>query len=265
MAIVRVELFSESLLRKVPVTCIIPIDKSNYFDLENDKVELPLKTLYLLHGGFGSDLDWLSGTRIERYATEHHLAVIMPAGENGFYLDTKSGVRNYGQFIGKELVELMQKMFPLSSKREDTFIGGLSMGGYGALINGLRYHDTFSKIGLLSPALMQNSIINSQYNANQRIFDRRYYEEVYSNLDEIKGSEVDYFALIKAKKEENADLPDLYICCGEDDTVFIDENRKYHQYLKELGILHEYYESKGGHDWDFWDFHIKNIIEWLMK
>lgn len=161
MAIVRVELFSESLLRKVPVTCIIPIDKSNYFDLENDKVELPLKTLYLLHGGFGSDLDWLSGTRIERYATEHHLAVIMPAGENGFYLDTKSGVRNYGQFIGKELVELMQKMFPLSSKREDTFIGGLSMGGYGALINGLRYHDTFNKIGLLSPALMQNSIINS--------------------------------------------------------------------------------------------------------
>lgn len=265
MAIVRVELFSESLLRKVPITCIIPIDKNNYFDLEKDEVKLPLKSLYLLHGGFGSDLDWLSGTRIERYATEHHLAVIMPAGENSFYLDSKSGVRNYGKFIGSELVQLTRKMFPLSSKREDTFIGGLSMGGYGALINGLKYNDTFGKIALLSPALMQDSVINSKYNTKYPIFDRKYYEEIYSNLDEIKGSELDYYALIKSKKNENSDLPDLYVCCGRDDEVFIDENRKYHNFLKELDILHEYYESAGGHDWDFWDIHIKKIVNWLVK
>ena len=44
-------------------------------------------------------------------------------------------------------------MFPLSDKREDTFIGGLSMGGFGAMRNGLKYADTFGRIVALSPAL----------------------------------------------------------------------------------------------------------------
>ena len=111
MAIVRAELFFESLMRKVPITCIIPIDKTDYFHLKDEKIDLPFKTLYLLHGGCGSDLDWLSGTRIERYAQEHHLAVIMPAGENAFYVDSKSGVRYYSQYVGRELIEITRRLF----------------------------------------------------------------------------------------------------------------------------------------------------------
>lgn len=49
----------------------------------------------------------------------------MPSGENRFYLDDEKSGELYGEFIGKELVEFTRKLFPLSDKREDTFIAGL--------------------------------------------------------------------------------------------------------------------------------------------
>lgn len=72
-----------------------------------------------------------------------NLAVVMPAGENAFYIDQPEMGTMHGKFIGEELVDITRRMFPLSRKREDTYIGGLSMGGFGALRNGLKYHDTF--------------------------------------------------------------------------------------------------------------------------
>ena len=51
-----------------------------------------------------------------RYAEEHDLAVVMPSGDNSFYVDHPEAMNNYGKFVGKELVELTRKMFPLSRK-----------------------------------------------------------------------------------------------------------------------------------------------------
>lgn len=152
MALLQMQLFSRSLMRTVPVTVVLPADKMTDFNAPL----LPEKkypTLYLLHGIFGSSLDWLSGTRIERYATEHDLCVVMPSGDNSFYVDRPGANQNYGMFVGQELVELTRRMLPLSRERKDTFIGGLSMGGFGALRNGLKYSDTFSAIIALSAAL----------------------------------------------------------------------------------------------------------------
>lgn len=79
----------------------------------------------------------------------------MPSGENRFYLDDEKSGELYGEFIGKELVEFTRKLFPLSDKREDTFIAGLSMGGYGAIRNGLKYAENFGCVIGLSAALVQ--------------------------------------------------------------------------------------------------------------
>ena len=115
------------------------------------------KTLYLLHGIIGNCTDWLYGTRIQRYAEERDLAVVMPSGDNGMYLD--QAVDKYGQYIGQELVQFTRRTFPLSHKREDTFIGGLSMGGFGAMRNGLKYHDTFGAIISLSGAFVLDETV----------------------------------------------------------------------------------------------------------
>lgn len=80
----------------------------------------PYKTLYLLHGIFGNYSDWVCGTRIQRYAEEHDLAVVMPSGDNAFYVDQPAGGNFYGEFVGRELVELTRRIFPLSHEREDS-------------------------------------------------------------------------------------------------------------------------------------------------
>ncbi len=145
MALIHVNYLSKALFREVPVNVILPIDR---FDSDENeyliKGDVKFKTLYLLHGLLGNYTDWVNQTRILKWAEEKNLAVVMPSGDNSFYFRSRTPWNDYETFIGEELVNMTRKMFPLSDKREDTFIAGLSMGGYGALRNGIVYSDTFS-------------------------------------------------------------------------------------------------------------------------
>jgi S-formylglutathione hydrolase FrmB len=135
MALLQVNFNSTTLHCKVPMQVILPTDA-------HAVSTGPFKTLYLLHGLMDTFTAWTSNTRIERWAMERHLAVVMPYAENSFYVDIPYGSSVFGDFgayVGQELVEITRRMFRLSPKRDDTFIGGLSMGGFGALRNGLKY------------------------------------------------------------------------------------------------------------------------------
>ena len=79
MAYIQVNLISKSLMRSVNVNVILPTDKIPVpgAPVREDK---PYKTLYLLHGIFGSQVDWINGTKLQRWAEENDLAVVMPAG-----------------------------------------------------------------------------------------------------------------------------------------------------------------------------------------
>lgn len=149
----EVNFFSKALMRPVTMNVILPVDKV-FFGEETEEENKPFKTLYLLHGVMGNYTDWVTGTCIKRWAEEKNLAVVMPSGANMFYMDHPNANENYSEFIGKELVKITRRMFPLSHKKEDTFIAGLSMGGYGAIRNGLKYHDTFGYIAGLSSAMI---------------------------------------------------------------------------------------------------------------
>ena len=128
MALLQVNFVSQTLMRTVPIQVVLPVDK---FSWDGARPEGPFPTLYLLHGIFGNYTDWVSGTRIQRWAEEHNLAVVMPSGDNRFYVDQPDTQDLYGEFIGSELVDITRRMFPLSGERANTFIGGLSMGEIG--------------------------------------------------------------------------------------------------------------------------------------
>ena len=153
MALIQVNYLSKALFRTVPLNVILPVDRISFQTGTYTESGTPFKTLYLLHGLLGNYTDWVTGTRIQRYAEEKNLAVIMPSGDNAFYVNGRTRNNDYGTFIGEELVYITRKMFPLSAKREDTFIAGLSMGGYGAIRNGLKYAETFGYVAGLSSAL----------------------------------------------------------------------------------------------------------------
>ena len=99
MAFIQMSILSKSLMRTVPVNVILPADKMVFPGMP-EPPEKPFKTLYLLHGVFGSYIDWVNGTRIQRYAEEHDLAVVMPSGDNAFYVDQPGANNYYGEFVG---------------------------------------------------------------------------------------------------------------------------------------------------------------------
>ena len=260
MAHLTCNFFSKSLMRTVDITVILPTDKFVFTD-PNYKPLKTFKTLYLLHGIFGSTSDWINGTRIEAWANERDLAVVMPSGENKFYVDHPHSNDNFGKFIGEELVEFTRRTFPLSKKREDTFIGGLSMGGYGALRNGLKYNQTFGSIVALSSGLILDGVYNSKYDDPNPIGNRYYYESIFGDIDKLKGSDMDYYHLIDSTKPE--DLPNIYMACGTEDVLLFKQNEEFHDYLEKKKIKHEYQTGPGGHDWVFWDTYIYKALDWL--
>ena len=147
MGLIQADMKCRSMQRIVRFNVILPVDEET----------APLEaypTLYLLHGIYGNASSWLANSNIRRYAEAHRLAVVMPEGENGFYLDHPDYMNRYSAYVGDELVQLTRKLFPLSRRREETYIGGFSMGGYGALVNGLRYPENFSRIIALSAGLL---------------------------------------------------------------------------------------------------------------
>lgn len=261
MALLQVNLFSKSLMRTVPVNVILPVDKLTFPGMPV-REEKPYKTLYLLHGIFGNYTDWVTGTRIQRFAEEHDLAVVMPSGDNAFYVDQPESNNFYGEFIGRELVELTRKMFPLSRKREDTFIAGLSMGGYGAMRNGLKYSDTFGCIAALSGGFHIEEMA-SRTNEDGLFFTTRHYAQaVFGDLDQLLSGDKNPKYLVKRLKEEGKPLPKIYMACGDKDSL-LPANEDLAAFLKEQGADITFEIGPGAHEWDFWDTYIKKAIDWL--
>lgn len=259
MALIEVNFVSKLLLRTVTFNAVIPLDGLAKMEALGDK---KFKTLYLLHGSFGNHTDFISGTRIQRWADEHHLAVIMPAGENQFYIDKPKFSEYYGAFVAKELVDFTRSLLPLSDKKEDTYIAGLSMGGYGAIVNGLKYHDTFGAIGALSPGLILDDIINQTQLFEDIGIALPLCDYYLDGLESVKGSDKDYYYLVDQLKQSGAEFPKLYMAIGQDDFI-IEPVQKFKSYLDENQIEVTYIEGAGQHDWDFWDTYVHHLIEWL--
>lgn len=263
MAIISCDFIAKSLMRTVQIKAIIPTDKLG-FGPDSDKKEPPkkYKTLYLLHGVLGNCTDWISGTRIQRWAEAKDLIVIMPSGENKFYSDNPKSGDNFSKFIGEELLEFTRKTFPCSDKPEDTFIAGLSMGGYGALTNGLKYSENFSHIAGLSSALQIGDALISEYTDGWGLHNRYYYESFWGPIEDLKGSDKDYYALADKIAAEGKKFPKIYMCCGDQDDL-LQKNIDFKDHLIKLGADVTWEHGPGTHSWDFWDEYIQHILEWL--
>lgn len=246
-------------MRTVTVNVLLPTDNTA---LPEEPESTPYKTLYLLHGILGNYTDWINGTNIQRWSDEKNIAVVMPSGENMFYLDQEKSHAMYGEFIGEELVNMTRKMFPLSDRREDTFIAGLSMGGYGALRNGLKYHQTFGYIGALSSALIIDDLEKRTDKHPLFMETRSYAEAVFGDLHKVKESDKNPEWLALKLKEEGKELPKIYMACGIDDSL-MEANKKFYNTLKSAGIDIVFEEGSGSHEWDFWNKYIKKVLDWL--
>ena len=264
MAVFQVNMMAETLGRTVPVMVILPTDKVYLPGMPRREEGKPFKTLYLLHGIVGDYTDWIYGTRIKRLAEERDLCVVMPSGDNAMYLDQPWMGNEYSRYVGEELVNFTRKTFPLSHKKEDTFIGGLSMGGYGALYNGMRFHETFSRVVALSSALVVDETLPVPVEKPLFPSDRiEWKQSIYgADLEAVVHSEKNPYVMVEKKLAEGVKLPDIYMACGKEDFL-LERNDRFAEFLKSKGVPVTYDLGEGSHEWDFWDRYIEKALDWL--
>ena len=214
-------------------------------------------TLYLLHGLSDDHTIWGRRTSIERYVAELGLAVVMPAVHRSFYTDMVRGDGNYWSFISEELPAIARSFFPLSDKREDNYVAGLSMGGYGAFKLALRKPESFAAAASLSGALdLRQRLANPEGISDEirSIFgEAGSQQRVFGDLMDASQGVVDSGAL----------RPKLYAACGLDDFL-LEENRSFAQHMKQINYDLHYEEDAGyNHSWGYWDLTIQRVLKWL--
>lgn len=264
MALIQTDYYSMALSKISNFNIILPNDLFPEMIVGNEHYNRETKSLYLLHGYSGTSKDWLLGTSIQELAVKYNLAVVMPSGDNSFYLDAKGTGRAYCQYIGKELIEYTRKTFGLSDKRENTYIGGLSMGGFGAIHTGLTFPNTYEKVIALSSALIIHNIKNKQEDYKDEIADYYYYTSIFGDLEKLEQSYNNPEYLVHRLKEQNATIPPIYMACGTEDFL-IEPNRLFYKFLVNEKIDVKYSESSGMHDWTFWNQYLEKSIQWLLN
>ena len=157
-------------------------------------------------------------------------------------------------------MEATRALLPLSHKREDTYIGGISMGGYGSLINGLRYSDTFGKIAMLSPALEMHR--RQRENPELCPIPLGELEGTIGKETEIEGTYKDYLYASKKAIAEGK-LPEIFLGCGRQDELVIAASRRYAKAMEELGHPITFFEKDGLHDHTFWKQALTPLCEFL--
>ena len=248
MAFFRCEFYSKAINISTGMNVILPEDVSDG--------DYP--TLYLLHGYTDNYDAWMRWTSIERYVRDYKLAVVMPDVHKSFYNDFPgiNGGYKYWTFVSEELIEISRRFFRLSHKREDTFVAGLSMGGFGAFKCALNRPDIYSAAASLSGALhITQGLENRMENNEVRMF--------LGDLDKVKGSINDLFsAAEKTSKLSEKEKPRLYQYCGTEDFLY-DGNIEFRDFIQDLGFDYTYEESPGDHQWKYWDKYIKKFIGML--
>lgn len=243
MALLSVQYHSESLTKACSMQIILP-----------ESVQESYPVMYLLHGLSDDHTIWCRRTRIEWYVRELPLAVVMPDGGRGFYCDAVNGPAHESHII-KDVIGFVDTHFNTLAERSGRVIGGLSMGGYGALKLALKFPDMFCSVvshsgGLAAGHKPLSEVFDAepQFAAELRL--------IYG--ENSTGGKDDLWAIAERAGRDN--LPAIRMDCGLDDFL-LEDNRAFRQHLSKLGILHEYEEFPGEHHWDFWDTHVQAAIK----
>jgi len=254
MAHLRCDFFSEALSLSTSMTVLLPQQTTTQIGMEGRSSDGPPPVLYLLHGLSDDDTIWLRRTSIERYAAPLGLAVVMPQVGRSFYTDEAHGNR-YWTFLSEELPAIAGSFFHLSDRREDTFVAGLSMGGYGAVKWALRRPDRFAAAATLSGAVDVARLLGDDREP-ERV---RLWDTIFGGRP-VEGTDDDLFHLLATVDPQRA--PALYVVCGTEDRL-LPHNERFRDAAQARGFDVTDDFRPGEHEWGLWDSTIQDVLRWL--
>ena len=214
--------------------------------------------LYLLHGLDGHYDDWSTRTQLADAARTLPLIVVMPEGGDSWYTNAADGSGRFEDYITTDLVQDVETKYRTIRARYGRVIAGLSMGGYGAVKIALKHPGVFAAAGSLSGA----------FDAADPVFATTFpsHTAEMGRIFGPPGSEIraenDVFAI--AQRASGANLPAIYIDCGESDR-FLASNRRLAEIIQKRGFVYEYHETPGAHSWDYWNRRVAPLLAWVAE
>lgn len=254
--------FSKALSRPVHYCAVLCNDNQWGIDT-NPHYKRPTKNVYLLHGYSGGDQDWFCNAPLGELANIFNVNFFMPNGDNSFYLDQEATGFKYATYVGQEFVDYTRLTFNLSKDREDTFICGLSMGGFGALHTALAYPQNFSKTFALSSALIHNGVSGMKPGDSNPVANYAYYRQMFGDLEKLAESDNNPEVLVKKLVDSKAQIPAIYMACGTEDFL-LGPNKAFKEYLDSLGVPVTFFTGPGVHDFVFWRAQLRAALEWAL-
>lgn len=252
MSIVDFNYMSHSLLHPTTVKVVLP---------ERKKAE---KTMYFLHGAMCDAKNCLDNVDMQNLADKYGMGIVIPEGGNFFYIDHGPAFGNYGKFVGNELVDVTRNEFGFSKNREDTAIAGFSMGGYGAIRNGIKYAKNYGYIIAMSPACLYEPSAYKMSETRFAYFKETLFDKAFGEKAVPGEFSENYRYLIKQAVEKKKYIPKIYMTCGLDEELLIIDD-EFSEFLEKMGINHEYIKEHGFHDWNLWSRQLEPAVKWFIK
>ncbi|MDD6679185.1 MAG: alpha/beta hydrolase family protein [Firmicutes bacterium] len=226
------------------------------------------KVLWLLHGTYGDYSDWIRRTNIELYATEMNLVVVMPSALNSNYSNWNDYMLGYAMFdyLTEELMPLVYGWLPVSDKREDNFIAGLSMGGRGTIKYAVNHPEKFAGAAVLSavPMDLETMCVGNPC-PMLNLEDERTRTTLINagGVEAFKNSNENVWRILD-EKAGTGELPKLMFACGEQDALLYPLYLKFKKHAEEIG-LDAYFFARPGyrHEWRFWDLSIQEALRYF--
>lgn len=262
MAILNLDFYSYALGMDSFISVLLPEKRLHKPEINPDK-KYPV--LYLLHGATDDHTSYVRKSVIELLTRDHDLIVVMPSGHLSFYTNTTYGI-NYFDYITEELPLIVSNYFPASNKREDRYIAGLSMGGYGSLKAAFSRPDLYAGVASMSGAInvgfhkVKEQISRPSVIKNEEAL----FSGIFGSKENYTGKDHDIVSLVKElpNKKNGLDLK-VYQCCGTEDFLY-EQNTLLKSAIENIELKkYVYHEEPGLHNWAYWNKELPRILEYF--
>lgn len=243
-----VTFFSTALQRQMPYRVVLP---ANYSGMGR---KLPV--LYLLHGGGGGFRDWTNYSDVAQYAANGFI-LVMPEGNSSYYVNSATNSQDrYEDYIVKDLISDVEQRFPAAQTRDERAIIGISMGGFGAIVLGLKHPELFAFVAGMSSALD----VPSRPFSIRRISQWRRFRAIFGSWNGQHQRENDPFLL--ARSADSATAPYFFLSCGDKEGLLA-ANTKFAALVRKRDFPYEFHVVPGGHDWNQWNAEFPEVYRVL--
>jgi putative tributyrin esterase len=237
---------SKALNRDMHYIVVLPVDYG--------RSQQKYPALYLLHGWAGDYTNWVKLTNLVEYSGRHPMIIVAPDAQNSWYVNSATVPRDrFEDYIVNDLIPEIDSRWRTIASPQRRAIAGLSMGGYGAVLFGLKHPGLFAVVGSVSGAFDGPAGIEHVMPDLRESTDRAF--GPVGNTTRIDNNI--YSLLAKAGQ---TGIPYLFLDCGSQDPL-LPSNRKFVEDLSLKNVPYEYHEYPGAHTWEFWENSLPMMLD----